>query len=189
MTGWLVVLACLGPGRALAGEPIQPIHDRWEFLDPRDGNQLFLDAMTLGDHAGVDIGYRRGIGRHMSVGAQFEYAYPNPGYEHLIGFGHTLEVIAWIKRPWTGVYFSATATVGHQFSVSLPLLSTVALGVGASMGWSWDLTRHINVGFSGGLRHMQVVRHAVQICTVPEQCTFALGGFKPRFTLTFAYRF
>jgi hypothetical protein len=181
-----VALACLAPARAHA---IDPVRDRWEFLDPRDPNQVYLDAMTLGDYAGVGIGYRRGLGRHMSLGAQLEYAYPNPGYAHLVGFGHTVEVVGWLERPWTGVYFAATVTVGHQFAVSLPGLSSVALGGGASMGWSWDLTRHANLAFSGGLRRMGVVHRSTQICTVPGQCIFIAEGFRPRFTVTFGYRF
>ncbi|PRP92298.1 hypothetical protein ENSA5_50170 [Enhygromyxa salina] len=148
-----------------------------------------LDALFLSDFAGVELGYRRGLGRHLSVGALLEYAYPNPGYGHLVGFGHTLEVIGWLKRPWTGVYFAAHLTLGHQFVVSLPRLRSVALGGGASIGWSWDLTSHINVAFSGGLRRMGVVARTPQICTLPEQCVFTSPGFQPRFTLSFGYRF
>ena len=178
--------ACWIPGEAQA---IDPIPDRWEFLDPRPSNQIALEAMTLGDFFGVDFAYRRAIGRHMSVGAMLEYAYPNPGYAHLVGFGHTLEVTGWIKRPWTGVFFSAHMTVGHHFVVSLPELRAVALGGGASMGWGWDLTEHWNLAFSGGLRRMGVLETSDQMCTLPEQCIFTSPGFKPHFNLSFAYRF
>src|SRR5690606_41580257 len=51
-----------------------------------------------------------------------------------------------------------SSDLGQQFAVSLPRLATVALGGGVSMGWSWDLTRHVNVAFSGGLRRMGVIR-------------------------------
>ena len=80
------------PDRA---EAIEPIRDRWEHLDPRARNQIALEAMSLSDFFGVDFAYRRAIGRHMSLGAMLEYTYPNPGYGHLVGFGHTLEVIGW----------------------------------------------------------------------------------------------
>jgi hypothetical protein len=183
----LVALAAtLAPNEAAA---IEPIRDRWEYLDPRAPNQVAIEAMTLGDHAGVDFAYRRGLGRHLSIGALFEYAYPNPGYGHLVGFGHTLELAGWIKRPWTGLFLTLSVTVGHQFVFGLPQLRSVALGGGASLGWSWDLTAHVNVALSGGLRRMGVVDRSTQICTVPNQCVFTQQGFKPHFALTFAYRF
>ncbi len=163
--------------------------DRWEHLDPRRRNEFMVQANTLGSFAGFDIGYRRGLGRHFSVGAMLEYAYPKPGYWQLQGVAHTLETAVWIKRPWTGVYFSAMLTVGHQFLVSLPKLHSVAIGGGAAMGWSWDLTNHINVGLSAGIRRMGVVERSTQICTVPGQCIFIIEGFEPRFSLTFGYRF
>ena len=165
------------------------MHDRWEHLDPRLRNQVALEAIVLGDFFGVDFAYRRAFGRHVSVGAMLEYTYPNPGYGHLVGFGHTLEVVGWIKRPWTGVFFSAHFTLGHQFVISLPELSSVALGGGASMGWGWDLTPHLNLALAGGLRRMGVVEQSDQICTLPGQCIFTAPGFKPHFTLSFAYRF
>lgn len=163
--------------------------DRWEHLDPRPRNLIVLEHNTLGDFAGVDVGYRRALGRHFSLGATLEYAYPNPGYGQLQGFAHTLEAAVWIKRPWAGVYFSAAFTVGHQFVFALPELRTVALGGGAAIGWSWDLTAHLDLGFSLGIRRMGVVERSTQICTVPNQCIFTADGFKPRFTLTFGYRF
>jgi hypothetical protein len=163
--------------------------DRWEHLDPRLRNEFIIEATILGDFAGLDIGYRRGIGRHFSLGAMIEYAYPNPGYWQLQGVAHTLEAAIWIKRPWTGVYFSAGLTVGHQFLAPLPELRSVAVGGGAAIGWSWDLTQHINVGFAAGIRRMGVVERSTQICTRPGQCIFTAEGFKPRFTLTFGYRF
>ena len=148
-----------------------------------------MDALTIGNFAGVGLGYRRGIGRHFSLGAIFEYAYPNPGYGHLIGFGHTLEATAWIKRPWTGMFFTGSLTVGHQFSVTLPALRTVSFGGGVAVGWSWDMTRHLNVAFSGGLRRMGILDASTQICTLAGQCIYSETGFKPRFTLSFGYRF
>src|SRR5690606_23881610 len=121
--------------------------DRWEHLDPRPRNQFVIEANTLGNSSGVDLGYRRAFGRHVTLGALLEWAYPNPGYWLLQGFAHTLETAVWIKRPWTGVYFAANVTVGHQFLITLPELRTIAVGAGAAIGWSWDLTEHINVGF------------------------------------------
>lgn len=118
-----------------------------------------------------------------------EYAYPNPGYGQLQGFGHTLELAAWIQRPWTGVFFSATFTVGHQFLISIPELNSVALGAGAAIGWAWDLPFNLNLGVSVGVRRMGVVKRSTQICTVPGQCIFVAEGFKPRFALSFGYRF
>jgi hypothetical protein len=177
----------LGPSSARA---LDPIPDRWESLDPRPRNEFVLQATTLSDFAGLDIGYRRGLGRHFSLGALLEYAYPNPGYAALLGFAHTLEGIVWVQRPWTGVYFATTFTVGHQFLVSVPQLRSIALGGGAALGWSWDLEPYnLNLGFSVGLRRMGVVERSTQICTVPDQCIFVAEGFKPRFTLTFGYRF
>lgn len=163
--------------------------DRWEHLDPRPRNLFLIEAITLGDFAGVDLGYRRAFGRHFSVGALLEYAYPKPGYGQLQGFGHTLEGIVWVKRPWTGVYFAATFTIGHQFVFSLPELRSVALGGGAAIGWAWDLTAQLGLGLSVGLRRMGVVERSTQICTVDDQCIFVEDGFKPRFALTFGYRF
>lgn len=163
--------------------------DRWEHLDPRPRNQLALEFMILSNFTGLNLGYRRGLGRHFSLGGLLEYAYPNPGYAQLQGFAHTLETAVWIKRPWTGVYFAANLTVGHQFLFTLPELRTIAIGAGASIGWSWDLTRHINVGFSLGLRRMSVVERSTQICTVEGQCIFTAEGFLPRFTLTFGWRY
>jgi hypothetical protein len=163
--------------------------DRWEHLGPRASNQALINATTLDNFAGFDLGYRRAFGRHFSLGGLLEYAYPNPGYGQLQGFGHTLETLIWIKRPWTGVYFSAALTVGHQYMFSLPELRAVAIGGSAGMGWSWDLSDHINVGFAASIRRMGVVAHAPQICTVPNQCIFVAEGFKPRFALTFGWRF
>lgn len=163
--------------------------DRWEHLDPRPRNELMFVATTLGRFAGFDLGYRRGLGRHFSLGALLEYAYPRPGYWQLQGFAHTLEAAVWVKRPWTGVFFTAGFTVGHQYLVSLPALRSVAIGGGAAIGWSWDLTQHLNVSFSGGIRRMGVVDRSPQICTVPGECVFVTEGFHPRFTLNFGYRF
>jgi hypothetical protein len=190
-----LLASCLGslaqPGLASAKGPfLDPrFADRWEHLDPRPRNQFVIEANTLGNFAGFDLGYRRGLGRHFSLGALLEYAYPNPGYGQLQGFAHTLEGIVWVKRPWTGVYFAANLTVGHQFMFSLPELRTIALGGGLAIGWSWDLTAHINVGFSIGLRRMGVVERSTQICTVAGQCIFTAEGFQPRFTLTYGWRF
>jgi hypothetical protein len=183
-------LLLASPSPAHAG----PFHDprwadRWEHLDPRPSNLFMIEANTLGNFAGVDLGYRRGFGRHFSLGALLEYAYPNPGYGQLQGLGHTLEAAVWVKRPWTGVFFTATLTVGHQFVFSLPELRAVAIGAGGAIGWSWDLTPHLDVGFSLGIRRMGMVERSPQICTVAGQCIFVAEGFKPRFTLTFAYRF
>jgi len=147
-----------------------------------------IEANTLGNSSGVDLGYRRAFGRHVTLGALLEWAYPNPGYWLLQGFAHTLETAVWIKRPWTGVYFAANVTVGHQFLITLPELRTIAVGAGAAIGWSWDLTEHINVGFALGLRRMGVVERSTQICTVHDQCVFTADGFQPRFSLTFAWR-
>jgi hypothetical protein len=36
---------------------------------------------------------------------------------------------------------------------------------------------------------MGIVERSTQICTRPGQCIFVADGFKPRFTLTFGYRF
>jgi hypothetical protein len=163
--------------------------DRWEHLDPRPRNQLLIEANTLGNFAGLDFGYRRALGRHFSLGGMLEYAYPKPGYAQLQGFAHTLETVVWVKRPWTGVFFAAELNVGHQFVWSLPQLRRVAVGASAAIGWSWDLTPHINVGFSMGLRRMGIVDRSTQICTVSRQCIFVADGFQPRFTLTFGYRF
>jgi hypothetical protein len=186
----LVVALALVPERAHAREPIvTPMHDRWEFLDPRAPNLASLGAITLSDFAGVEFGYRRAVGRHMSVGALFEYAYPNPGYAQLIGFGHTLEVAGWIKRPWNGLFVAVGLTVGHQFLYRLPELRTVALGGGLSIGWAWDVTAHVNVTLSGGLRRMGIIDRSTQICTITDQCIFASQEYEPRFALTFAYRF
>jgi hypothetical protein len=182
----LGVLTLLGPRPARA---IDPIPDRWEHLDPRPHNEIVLVATTLGNYAGFDLGYRRGLGRHLSLGALLEYAYPNPGYWQLQGFAHTVELAAWVQRPWTGIYFAATLTVGHHYMFSLPELNSVALGGGAAMGWSWDLTDRLNVAFSAGIRRMGVVRRSTQICTLSDQCIFIAEGFKPRFALTFGYRF
>ena len=187
--GLLLGLTAITEAEA-AGPRLDPrFADRWEHLDPRPANQFLINATTLGNFAGFDLGYRRGIGRHFSLGALLEYAYPNPGYGQLQGFGHTLETNVWIKRPWTGVYFSAALTIGHQYLFSLPELRSVAVGGGAGMGWSWDLTPHLNVGFLAGIRRMGVVERSTQICTVPNQCIFVAEGFKPRFSLTFGYRF
>jgi hypothetical protein len=180
LTLWLV------PGRAHA---IEPIRDRWEFLDPRAPNLVFADALILGNFAGVGLGYRRGLGRHASVGAMFEYAYPNPGYGQLLGFGHTLELTGWIKRPWNGLFVSLAMTLGHQALFRVPELHTLALGATVSIGWSWDVTAHINVGVSSGVRRMGVVQRSTEICTLPRQCIFTDEEFRPRFALTFAYRF
>lgn len=183
----LAALLCLSaPSSAWA---IDPIPDRWEHLDPRPKNQLILEANTLGDSAGFDLGYRRGLGRHFSFGALLEYAYPNPGYGHLQGFAHSLEGAAWIQRPWIGPYVAATFTVGHQFLISIPELNAVALGGGLALGWAWDLPFNVNLGISVGLRRMSIIKRSTQICTVPGQCIFIAEGFKPRFTLTFGYRF
>jgi len=177
----------LWPSQARA---IEPIPDRWEALDPRPPNELVLQAITLSDFAGVDFGYRRGIGRHFSLGALLEYTYPNPGYGNLQGFGHSLEGIVWVQRPWTGVYFATTVTVAHQFLYAVPKIRSVAVGGGAALGWSWDLQPYnLNVGFSVGLRRMGVVERSSQICTVPRQCILLAEEFVPRFTLTFGYRF
>jgi hypothetical protein len=184
--GLLPLVLVLLPVRAHA---IQPIRDRWEHLDPRAPNLASIGTLTLGDFAGIELGYRRALGRHMSAGALFEYAYPNPGYGHLIGFGHTLEVTGWIKRPWTGLFVSVGLTVGHQFLFQLPHLRTVALGGGVSIGWSWDITTHLNLMFSGGLRRMGVVDRSTQICTLEAQCIFTSEEFEPHFALTFGYRF
>lgn len=181
-----MLVASLASTQARAAEPMR---DRWEDLDPRPPNQVALEALVLGDFFGVDFAFRRALGRHATLGAMFEYAYPNPGYGHLVGFGHTLELIGWIKRPWTGVFFAVHLTVGHQFVVSLPELRSVAIGGGASMGWGWDLTEHWNLALEGGLRRMGVVERSDQICTVEGQCIFTAEGFKPNFTLSFAYRF
>src|SRR5262245_3460801 len=74
---------------ASAGSPFNNPRwaDRWEHLDPRPRNQLLIQAITLGNFAGVDLGYRRGLGRHFSLGGLLEYAYPHPGYGQLQGFG------------------------------------------------------------------------------------------------------
>jgi hypothetical protein len=181
-----VGVLALVPARARA---IEPIRDRWEHLDPRSPNLASIGAITLGDYAGIEFGYRRALGRHTTVGTLFEYAYPNPGYGQLIGFGHTLEVAGWIKRPWTGLFVAIGLTVGHQFLHRLPELRTVALGGSVAVGWSWDVTTHINLSLSGGLRRMGVVDRSTQICTVPGQCIFTSQEFEPRFALTFAYRF
>jgi hypothetical protein len=119
----------------------------------------------------------------------FEYAYPNPGYGQLIGFGHTLELAGWIKRPWNGLFVAASFSVGHQLLFRLPELRTVAVGGGFSVGWSWDITRHLDLAIMGGLRRMGVVDRSTQICTVGGQCIFTSQEFEPRFALTFAYRF
>lgn len=174
------------PTRAAA---IEPIRDRWEFLDPRPPNQVSIDAMVLGNFAGVGFGYHRGLGRHASVAAVFEYAYPNPGYGQLIGFGHTLEVTGWIKRPWNGLFVSLGLTLGHQFLHRLPELHNLALGGSVLIGWSWDVTAHLNLALSGGVRRMGVIERSTQICTLPGQCIFTDDEFRPRFALTFAYRF
>jgi hypothetical protein len=174
------------PSRASA---IGPIRDRWEHLDPRAPNLVSIGALTLGDFAGVELGYRRALGRHVSVGALFEYAYPNPGYAQLIGFGHTLELAGWIKRPWNGLFVAVSLTVGHQFMYQLTQLRTVALGGGVSIGWSWDLTTHLNLALSGGIRRMGILDRSTQICTLTDQCIFTSREFEPHFALTFAYRF
>ena len=148
-----------------------------------------MQATTLGDFAGVGLGYRRALGHHFSLGARLEYAYPNPGYGQLEGFAHTVEAVGWIKRPWTGMYFSASVAVGHQFLISLPELSSVALGGGAAIGWSWDLPFHLNLDVSAGLRRMRMVKEATQICTIEDQCIFTSERFRPRFALSFGYRF
>lgn len=180
----MIVSSIARPARA-----IEPIPDRFEYLDPRPPNEFVIQATTLREFAGVDVGYRRAFGRHASVGALLEYAYPDAGYGQIQAIGHTIEVIGWIKRPWTGVYFAATLTVGHNFLVTLPELSSVAVGGGAAMGWSWDLPWHINLGVSAGLRRMAVVKRSTQICTLPNQCIMIHEDFVPRFTLTFGYRF
>jgi hypothetical protein len=168
---------------------LPPIPDRWEHLDPRPANELTLESMTLGEFAGVAVGYRRGLGRHLSLGAHLEYAYPNPGYGQLVGFGHRVALTAWIKRPWTGVFFTASFALGHQFLVTLPELASVALGGGLDMGWSWDLPYQLNLAFSVGLRRMSVVEESTQICTLPDQCIFVSERFRPRFALSFGRRF
>lgn len=188
----MALLFALAPVPTAASGPIRsigPIRDRWEHLDPRLPDQAAIEATTLGDFAGVSFAYRHAVGRHLSVGAMFEYAYPNPGYGHLVGFGHTLELAGWIKRPWTGLFVAVSMTVGHQFMFGLPRLRSVAMGGGASIGWSWDLTAHVNLALSGGLRRMGVLERSTQICTVENQCIFTAAGFKPRFALSFAYRF
>ena len=176
------------PTEAQAREPTR-FPDRFDFMDPRPANEFVIQSMTLSNFAGVNLGYRRAFGRHVSLGGIFEYAYPDPGYGQIQAIGHTVEVIGWIKRPWTGVYFAATFNVGHNFLFTVPGISSVALGGGASMGWSWDLTKHLNVGLSGGLRVMSMVRHAPEICTLASQCVMVKEGFVPRFTVTFGYRF
>lgn len=181
------LLAMLGsPALAQAREPIP---DRFDFMDPRPANEVVIQAMTLSNFAGVNLGYRRAFGRHISLGGILEYAYPDAGYGQIQALGHTVEAIGWIKRPWTGVYFAATFTVGHNFLFNVPAISSVALGGGASMGWSWDLTPHLNVGVSGGLRFMSMVKQAPEICTLPSQCVMVEENFVPRFALTFGYRF
>lgn len=192
----LLVMASPRPVRASGPDADNPLArrsdrwaDRWEFMDPRPPNLLVADALVLGNFAGIGLGYSRALGRHASVGALFEYAYPNPGYGQLIGFGHTLEVTGWIKRPWNGLFVTLGLTLGHQVLFRLPELHTIALGGNVMVGWSWDLTPHINLAISGGVRRMGVVDRSTIICTVPNQCIFVDEDFRSRFALTFAYRF
>lgn len=179
----------LGPRWVRAAEPRVPTGDRFSHLDPRPANEFVIQANTLGDFAGFDIGYRRAFGRHFSLGASLEYMYPDAGFSQIQSIGHTLEAIGWIQRPWTGVYFAATFTVGHNFLFAIPSLGSVAVGGGAAMGWSWDLPFKLNVGVSLGLRRMAVVQRSPLICTLPGQCIMVAERFLPRATLTFGYRF
>ncbi|NVB42362.1 DUF3575 domain-containing protein [Pseudenhygromyxa sp. WMMC2535] len=176
----------LAPARARA---LRPIPDRFEHLDPRPSNQLMLQATTLSNRAGVNLGYRRAFGRHFSLGASFEYVYPDVGYGHIQALGHTLEATGWISRPWLGVYFSLSFTVGQNFLFGAPSINAVALGGGGSMGWSWDFLDHLNLGIEGGLRRMSTVKQAPPICSRAEQCIMLREEFVPRFALTFGYRF
>lgn len=182
----VAALALLAPREAAA---IEPLHDRWEHLDPRPQNEFVIQAATLSDYAGVNLGYRRALGRHLSLGLIFEYVYPDTGYAQLQGLAHTLEFIGWIQRPWLGIYFEASVTVGHNFLAAVPALDSVGVGGGASMGWSWDLPFNLNLGLAGGLRFMRQVDDSPLICTLPRQCVMVREEFVPRFSLTFGYRF
>ncbi len=170
-------------------EANEPAPDRFYRLDPRPPNQFSFRATTFGSFAGVELGYRRGLGRHLSFGVALEYVYPDSGYGQLQAFGHSAELIAWIARPWIGPYFAATITVGHNFLFSVPELDAVSVGGGLAMGWSWDLPFNFNVGVSAGLRRMVVVERDGPICTLRNRCVFTVEEFWPRFDLTFGYRF
>ncbi|GEM_PF-1937658 len=184
-----VCVALLGAAVPSLAHAIEPVPDRFEHLDPRPPNLFLVQATTLREFAGFDIGYRRALGRHLSLGAMLEYVYPDPGFGQTQSLGYTVEAIGWIQRPWTGVYFAANVSVGHNFLLSVPRLGSVAVGGGIAMGWSWDLPYAINLGFSAGIRRMAMVHRSSEICTLPNQCIMVREDFVPRFTLSFGYRF
>ncbi|EDM77241.1 hypothetical protein PPSIR1_17315 [Plesiocystis pacifica SIR-1] len=180
-------MAAMGlAGQAWAGRPVQ---DRFSSLDPRPDNQFGIESITLSDYAGFGLVYRRGFVGHLSLGVRLEYTYPDVGYGQLQGFNHSVELTGWVKRPWIGPFFSGSFSVGHAFMFSVPSLSAVALGGGVDAGWAWDLTEHLGLAFSMGIRNTVVVRDATQICTLDDQCIVVREAFVPRFALTFGYRF
>lgn len=174
-------------GEAEAAPPA--VADRWTKLDPRPPNLVSARAITLSEFAGFDLGYRRALNHHFSLGVGLEYVYPDTGYGQIQALGHTVELAAWIARPWTGPYFAASFVVGHNFVFTIPELSSVAVGGGADFGWSWDLPYHINLGVSVGLRRLFPVRRAGPLCSLQRECVYLLDEFQPHFALSFGYRF
>lgn len=166
-----------------------PVLDRFAELDPRPPNHASIRAITVSEFAGVELGYRRALGHHLSLGATFEYVYPDAGYGQIQALGHRLELAAWIARPWTGPYFAGEFVVGQNFVFSIPELDAVALGGGVDFGWMVDLPFHINLGLSLGIRRMAPVRRDGPLCTLRRECVYLLDEFQPHFGLSFGYRF
>ncbi len=150
---------------------------------------LFARATTVSEFAGFDLGYRRALGRHFSFGVALEYMYPDTGYGQIQAIGHTVELTTWIARPWLGPYFSASFTVGQNFVFAIPEIGSVAVGGGAEFGYSVDLTDHINLALSAGLRRMVPVHRAGPLCSLRRECVYLLDEFQPHFALSFGYRF
>lgn len=156
---------------------------------PPGNNAIVVRATFPIPDFGLALGYDRAVHRRFTVGGEFEYSLPTPGYSHLAGFSETINGRVWLGRALHGVFGELSLTAAHQVLTDVPELSRTTLAPGAAFGFRHTRPIGLSFGASAGLRWAGTVNREPLLCTHGQYCPATRTGPVTRITADIGWVF